>query len=194
MDDPDDWLHRAWQAYAAGTVTAGITLAQRALATLGDDGPAWYALACLLERAERIAEAASAFQRAANTRRDPIPAPTPINPEDFQRLARSSLQALPRQLQSAATVVSLICADYPLPHQWSPDTVELLGCFEGPTMAEEADGVPEPGPRLYVFRRPHEHACRDRVELEHELRQTVIHELGHYLTLDEDDLEQLGLG
>jgi predicted Zn-dependent protease with MMP-like domain len=36
-------------------------------------------------------------------------------------------------------------------------------------------------------------SCQDQDELEREVEITVLHEVGHYFGLDEDDMERLGL-
>jgi len=43
-----------------------------------------------------------------------------------------------------------------------------------------------------IFRRPLEAAFRDPDELAHEIRITVLHELGHHFGLDEERLDELG--
>jgi predicted Zn-dependent protease with MMP-like domain len=48
-------------------------------------------------------------------------------------------------------------------------------------------------PRIHVWRRSHEHSCGSTQQLDDEIRQTLHHELGHYLGYDEDGLEKLGL-
>jgi predicted Zn-dependent protease with MMP-like domain len=45
---------------------------------------------------------------------------------------------------------------------------------------------------ITIFRRPLEEDFDDPWELEHEIRVTVLHELGHYFGLDEDRLGELG--
>ena len=47
--------------------------------------------------------------------------------------------------------------------------------------------------RVMLFKANLEKICRDREELIDQIQITVRHEIGHYLGLDEDDLERLGL-
>ena len=72
---------------------------------------------------------------------------------------------------------------------------DLLGLFVGPSKREESvlDGAPAM-PVVYVFQRNIERIARDRQELIEEARITLLHELGHYLGLEEDELHELGLG
>jgi predicted Zn-dependent protease with MMP-like domain len=46
---------------------------------------------------------------------------------------------------------------------------------------------------IYLFRRNLLRSCRSQEELAKEIRITVLHEVGHLLGLDEDELDQWGL-
>ena len=47
--------------------------------------------------------------------------------------------------------------------------------------------------RIILFKKNLEKVCQDEEELIDQIQVTVRHEVGHYLGLDEDDLERLGL-
>jgi predicted Zn-dependent protease with MMP-like domain len=46
---------------------------------------------------------------------------------------------------------------------------------------------------LYLFQNNLERLCTTRAELEEEIRVTALHEIGHHLGWDEDDLAERGL-
>jgi predicted Zn-dependent protease with MMP-like domain len=46
---------------------------------------------------------------------------------------------------------------------------------------------------IHIFRRNVEHFVGEREEVVDELRVTLLHEIGHYLGMDEEELEALGL-
>ena len=46
---------------------------------------------------------------------------------------------------------------------------------------------------VYIYKRNLERTCDTREDLVEEVRITLLHELGHFLGLDEDDMERLGL-
>ena len=48
--------------------------------------------------------------------------------------------------------------------------------------------------RILLFKRNLEKVAQSRSELIEQIQTTVKHEIGHYLGLDEDDLDRLGLG
>jgi predicted Zn-dependent protease with MMP-like domain len=72
---------------------------------------------------------------------------------------------------------------------------DLLGLFEGCSHGEDhhADHLGDL-PRIRLFLdNLWEYAERDRVRFREEVRITLLHELGHYLGLDEQQVEELGL-
>ena len=46
---------------------------------------------------------------------------------------------------------------------------------------------------MILFKKNLEKVCQDREELIEQIQITIRHEIGHYLGLDEDDLDRLGL-
>jgi predicted Zn-dependent protease with MMP-like domain len=71
---------------------------------------------------------------------------------------------------------------------------QILGIFIGMPRTEASPSSDVPGiDRVILFKRNLEKACRDEEELVDQIQITVKHEIGHYLGLDEADLERLGL-
>ena len=71
---------------------------------------------------------------------------------------------------------------------------DLLGLFEGRAFGEPDDEHPVSLPRIRLFLdNIWEQAGRDRQAFREELRITLLHEIGHYLGLDEAQVEALGL-
>ena len=71
---------------------------------------------------------------------------------------------------------------------------QILGIFIGVprTQASVTDQMPDLD-RIILFKKNLEKICQDREDLIDQIQVTVRHEVGHYLGLDEDDLERLGL-
>lgn len=72
---------------------------------------------------------------------------------------------------------------------------ELLGFFSGAALSDRASDDPwtQLPATITLFRRNLERIAHDRDHLIEELRITVLHEVGHFLGLDEEDLEARGL-
>jgi predicted Zn-dependent protease with MMP-like domain len=74
------------------------------------------------------------------------------------------------------------------------DQDDLLGLFVGSAYADsqnERDTLPS-AIRLYI-ENIRDEAEDDPKRFRHEVRKTLLHELGHYLGLEEDDLDKRGL-
>ena len=74
-----------------------------------------------------------------------------------------------------------------------PGPNDLLGLFDGLSIVERADGYDDDIPNVItVFKGPHERCFGSREEVVAEIGKTVIHELGHYFGLDDDQLYDMG--
>ena len=71
----------------------------------------------------------------------------------------------------------------------APDT---LGLFTGPEYADE-EHSPMPPQVILFLANLWDFSARDEAAFRQEVRTTLLHELGHYLGLDEEDLTERGL-
>ena len=70
----------------------------------------------------------------------------------------------------------------------------LLGLFVGTAFADEESGAVDLPPQILLFlENLWDFAGQDETVYREEVRTTYLHELGHYLGLDEIDLEERGL-
>lgn len=71
---------------------------------------------------------------------------------------------------------------------------DLLGLFEGNARCDPLPQSPDEMPRIRLFLDNLWDECGgDLATYRHEVRITFLHELGHYLGLDEDEVAALGL-
>ena len=144
------------------------------------------------------AEGRSHAEAANEIDPETFPMPLEVSDEEFDRLVENGLAELPEQvrehLKHLPVVVEPLPARALLTAENPPLAPDLLGLFVGRHLMERshADLPAAPG-AIYLFRRNLLRACHDREELAREVRITVQHEVGHYLGLDEDDLERWGL-
>jgi predicted Zn-dependent protease with MMP-like domain len=109
------------------------------------------------------------------------------------RVVQRALHSLPPDLRAPAATVPVIYEPAPndalLDDGIAPDT---LGLFVGPTHAEDPASADLP-PQILLFLENLWDFTREPATFDHEVRLTYLHELGHYLGLDESDLEKRGL-
>lgn len=72
------------------------------------------------------------------------------------------------------------------------DEGELLGIYEGVSLAEREDYWGALPDRIVIFYRPHLELGLAETELREEIRKTVLHELAHHLGIDDERLTELG--
>jgi predicted Zn-dependent protease with MMP-like domain len=110
-----------------------------------------------------------------------------------QAEVEATLAALPGPLRQQA-------ASLPVSYEARPtedllgegEDPDLLGLFVGPALAEP-DESPLPPQIILFLENLWEFAEEDESVFREEIRTTYLHELGHYLGLDEIDLEERGL-
>ncbi len=169
---------------------------ERAVSLEPDAAHSLYYLGLVLERLGDTEASQRAFARAASIDANHYPVPASISEDAFARAAKEALDNLPRSIREEAERVAVLIEEFP-----SEDLIEredvspqILGIYLGvPRTEAAATDQPQDLDRIILFKRNLEKACRDEQELVEEIRRTVTHEVGHYLGLDEDDLERLGI-
>ena len=118
----------------------------------------------------------------------------------LERIAKTEVEALrlklPREMARQAADVPVVMLPRPTKAMVRDDGVDpdLLGLFVGPNCAEGVEsGDPLPPEILLFLENLWDYAEGDEDLFREEVRVTYYHELGHYLGLEEDDLEDRGL-
>ncbi len=115
----------------------------------------------------------------------------------FDRALGAALSELPPVFRDALTNVAVIVED------WPPDwLLDDLGIPPGDTLYGYYHGVPLPERSIQdsgnlpdtisIYRGPLEEDFPDPGELSREIRITLLHEIGHYFGMQEEELERLG--
>ncbi|HYM84812.1 MAG TPA: metallopeptidase family protein [Candidatus Dormibacteraeota bacterium] len=129
-------------------------------------------------------------------RRRRLARPVPGQRTRFERLVDRALDGIPMPFAAALREVAVVVEDEPSRAQLrenglGPDET-LYGLYEGVPRTEwAADWAMLPN-KITLFRVPLEEDFADALELEEEVRVTVIHELAHHLGIDDERLEELG--
>ena len=116
-----------------------------------------------------------------------------IPPEEFEALVEHALEGLPEEFAELLENVAVMVEDEPDPEDlqalgMEPDE-ELFGLYQGVPLAERDQLLPgrHARPRLHLPR-PHPPLLRDRRQVIREIRDTVVHELGHHFGMEEEDM------
>ena len=115
-----------------------------------------------------------------------------IPPREFERLVEEALESLPPNfanlLQNVAVVVEQEPSEDDL-ELLDDDANELLGIYRGVALTRRThDMLPMLPDQIAIFRGPIMRIARTRQHAVHEIRDTVIHELGHYFGLHDHDM------
>ena len=124
---------------------------------------------------------------------DMIPGMLRMSQAAFERAVADALDELPDGIARHLENVAVVVEDEPtegdlLDAGLDPEQDTLFGLYQGIALTErESYGGSLPD-RIVIYRLPLLEECGDRSELIREIRDTVVHEIGHYFGLDEDDL------
>jgi predicted Zn-dependent protease with MMP-like domain len=118
---------------------------------------------------------------------------------EFEKLVLEALAKLPAELQEHVQNLDVVVKWRPSPAErreagsGSDDT--LFGLYLGVPLSERGAyynmALPD---KIVIYQEAHERLFSSREEMVEEVRKTVLHELGHYLGIDEEGLEELDLG
>lgn len=118
-----------------------------------------------------------------------------MSPEAFEQAVVDALDDIPDELAELLENVVVQVEDEPSDEVirsvgLDPDADTLFGLYEGVSILERGAGsyggvLPD---RIVVYRLPLLEHCASRHELLREIRDTVIHEVGHYFGFGEEDL------
>ena len=115
---------------------------------------------------------------------------------DFRALVDEALETIPQRFRDAMQNIAIVVDDEPTPDQLEsveiepPDT--LLGLYEGIPLPERqwAHGNTLPD-KITLFQRPIEESSDDENDLVVCIGETLIHEIGHYFGLSEEEIEEI---
>lgn len=105
------------------------------------------------------------------------------------------MRELPPDLRRLAENVP-VCCEWKIAPHWLADGVadDSLGLFSGPALNEPVDSDCLESPRITFFLAElWDYAGADETVFDEEVRTTYLHEFGHYLGLDENELDARGL-
>lgn len=116
----------------------------------------------------------------------------------FLRLVHQAYEALPDNVTKALQNLEVVVERWPsrdlLDDLGDVRPYQLLGLYIGVPLPDRGSELPQLPDLIYLFQRPIERRCNTPQEVVEEVRVTLLHEVGHYFGLEEEDLERQGYG
>ncbi len=110
-----------------------------------------------------------------------------MDKQDFEKLVEEAVAGIPARFKKLIENLTVMVEDDP------PPGMPLLGLYHGVPYTRR-------GPSFYgntapdvivIYQRPIESICRTPDEIRDKVREVVLHEVGHYFGLEEDELREI---
>lgn len=112
---------------------------------------------------------------------------------EFEELVEEAVLGLPEEFARKLQNIEIVVEDEPdaetLERMRLQRGVTLLGLYHGVPRTERHEGAPPPYPdRISIYRGPILAICRTADDVRRQVRQTVIHEIGHHFGLSDAEM------
>jgi predicted Zn-dependent protease with MMP-like domain len=125
-----------------------------------------------------------------------------VEQEHFIRLVEEVLESLPQEFRERIHNLAILVEDRPRQPKKARRAAAkggpgkprglILGVYQGrPATQRSVFDLPTGPARIVLYQKNIEAVCRTEAEIRHEIRQTVLHELGHYFGMDEAQLKDV---
>lgn len=155
-----------------------------------------YLRGLVLDMSGKRSEADVCFARAAELEPGHYQIPVTLDRSEFDRAIEDALESLPSEFRCRLSNLSIQVEEVPsraLLATLDEPSPDILGLFVGTPLTEKnTSDAPQLPEAIYLFKRNLERACADRDELVEEIRVTLLHEIGHYLGMEETELDEAG--
>jgi predicted Zn-dependent protease with MMP-like domain len=198
-DHLDAMLERGHALFELCRFDEARAQAEAVLALAPREAWAHHQLGLLAERRGDGREAERRFERARRLDPEAFPPPVTLPREEFARLVEQALADIPEQVRRHLANVPITVEDVPaqadLDGNDPPLSPGSLGLFRGAPFGEKVSSNPwsHLPSAIVLFQRNLERSVRSRHELVEEIHVTLVHEVGHFLGLDEGELFERGL-
>lgn len=119
--------------------------------------------------------------------------------QQFEALVEKALRRLPRPFRERLANIVIVIEDWPDDDTLAdmgiepPDT--LYGLYRGVDLPRRDSSYGNVLPdTITIYQGPIEEDCRNREEMTDLVRETVVHEIGHYFGLDDETMHRLEEG
>jgi predicted Zn-dependent protease with MMP-like domain len=113
-----------------------------------------------------------------------------LGADAFEQLVTDELDLLPDEMVDGIENVGFVTQSRP-----DDGSLRLLGLYTGVALTRRGQyGHGELPDRIVLYREPLLRISRDLAELRQNVHVTLVHEIGHYYGLDDEELQRLGWG
>ncbi len=114
----------------------------------------------------------------------------------FEQLVTEAVALIPRRFRRELKNLALVVEDAPSPELLREMEVDppdsLFGLYQGTPLPERGwsfgNSLPD---RITLFQRPIEEDCEDEDDVRAVIGETLIHEVGHYFGLSEEEIQDI---
>lgn len=120
-----------------------------------------------------------------------------LTPEEFEAIAEDVFEHLPPPFRESVDNVAIVVEDYPSPEDIHATRVrskyDLYGLYSGICFPHRnvwygtSPVVPD---SIKLFKRNIESICNSEEELRHRIAEVLLHEIGHYFGMSEDEIRR----
>ena len=115
---------------------------------------------------------------------------------EFERLVSEAVLLIPKRFRREMTNLAIVVEDEPSLELLREMEIEppdsLYGLYQGTPLPERSwpygNHLPD---RITLFQRPIEEDCEDDDDIRAVIGETLIHEVGHYFGLSEEEIEAI---
>jgi predicted Zn-dependent protease with MMP-like domain/Flp pilus assembly protein TadD len=171
---------------------------EKLAATRPDDARVHHYLGLIHERGGRAVEAEREFARARELDPEEFPVPQSMSEDDFLKAVEEAYERLPEKIRLYLTNVPVMIDPIPSDDdvRGDPPLSPLsLGMFRGLPVGETSilDPWSLMPSSILLFQKNLERYARSKEELLEEIETTLLHEVGHFVGWDEEDLFERNL-
>ena len=115
---------------------------------------------------------------------------------EFELLVADAVTLIPKRFRREMKNLALVVEDEPDAALLADMEIEppdsLYGLYQGTPLTERYWGHGNTLPdRITIYQRPIEEDCEDEDEMRDVIGETLIHEVGHYFGLSEEEIEEI---
>ena len=119
-----------------------------------------------------------------------------MNRREFEKLVAEATTLIPARFRREMKNLAVVVEDEPSAELLADMEIEppdsLYGLYQGTPLTERTWGFGNALPdRITIYQRPIEEDCEDEDEMRAVIGETLIHEVGHYFGLSEEEIEEI---